>query len=49
MQKGWIFVYRRHRGDVDEYMDLSKLAPTEKVKINLLQVVKILFQILMML
>ena len=50
MEKGWVFVYRRRHGDVDEYMSASKpeVAPV-RFNVDMLQVAKIFFKILMML
>lgn len=50
MEKGWVFVYRRRHGDVYDYMSASKPeVKPYKFNIDMLQVAKIFFQILMML
>ena len=51
MEEGWVFVYRRHQGDVYEYMSDSEpeVKVPYKFNIDMLQVAKIFFQILMML
>ena len=50
MDKGWIFVYRRHEGDVHEYMsDTEPEGGATRFNIDMVQVARILWQILMML
>ena len=50
MEQGWVVVYSRHHDEIDEYMSDSKPeTPPARYQIDMLQVAKILFQILMML